>query len=168
MLSPRLIDRAGWQMRRREIITLLGGTAAAWPLAVRAQQRPAMPVIGVLYGVSAADLTAEMIWFRRGLAEGGFVDGRNQERWAEGQYNRLPAMAAELVGRKVTVILAGGSIFSVQAAMAATRSIPIVFTTNNDAGAAVHPGRTDHQQEDCEGVWLDLPADAARARRRSD
>jgi putative tryptophan/tyrosine transport system substrate-binding protein len=122
-------------VQRREFITLLGGAAAAWPIAARAQQPVALPVVGVLYGVSAADWTAEMAGFRRGLAEAAFVDGRNValvERWAEGQYNRLPAMAAELVGRKVAVILAGGSALSVRAAMAATRTIPIVFTTNND------------------------------------
>jgi putative ABC transport system substrate-binding protein len=121
-------------MRRREFVTLLGSAAVAWPLAARARQ-PAMPVIGVLYGVSAAEWAEQMAGFRRGLGETGFVDGRNvaiEYRWAEGQYDRLPAMAADLVGRKVAVILAGGGDLATRAAMAATKTIPIVFTTAAD------------------------------------
>jgi putative tryptophan/tyrosine transport system substrate-binding protein len=120
-------------MRRRGFIGLIGG-AAAWPVTARAQQ-PSMPVIGLLYAVSAeewADRTAAM---RQGLNESGFVEGRNvaiEYRWADGHLDRLPAMAADLVGRKVTVILAGGSSVATQAAMAATRSIPIVFTAGID------------------------------------
>jgi len=124
-------------MRRREFITLLGG-AAAWPVAARAQ-RPAIPVVGVLYGVSAAEWTGPMGGFHRGLGEAGFVEGRNvaiEYRWAEGQYDRMPAMAADLVGRNVAVILVGGYMPGVRAAMAATKTIPIVFTTNADPVAS--------------------------------
>jgi putative ABC transport system substrate-binding protein len=119
---------------RRQFITLLGGAAAAWPLAAQAQQ-PAMPVVGALYGVSAADWAAPMAALRRGLGETGFVEGRNvgfEYRWAEGHFDRLPAMAADLVGRKVAVIVAGGSIDGIRATMATTRVIPIVFTTGAD------------------------------------
>jgi len=125
-------------MRRREFITLLGGAAAAWPLAARAQPS-AMPVIGVLYGVSAAEWAKPMAGFHRGLAEMGFVEGRNvviEYRWAEGQFDRMPAMAGDLIGRKVAVILVGGSLPGVRAVMAATQTIPIVFTTQTDPVAA--------------------------------
>jgi putative tryptophan/tyrosine transport system substrate-binding protein len=117
-------------VRRREFITLLGGTAT-WPLTARAQQI-AMPVIGSLYGVSAAEWAEPMTGFRRGLSESGFVEGRNvaiEYRWADGQFDRMPAMAADLVSRKVAVILVGGNLDGVRAAIAATQTIPIVFTT---------------------------------------
>ena len=125
-------------MRRRDFITLLGGAAATWPLAARAQQ-PAMPVIGVLYDVSAAEWAHPMAGFHRGLAEMGFVEGRNvaiEYRWAEGQYDRMPAMADDLIRRKISIILVGGNLPGVRAAMAATQTIPIVFTTNTDPVAA--------------------------------
>ena len=121
-------------MNRRNFITLLGGATAAWPLAARAQQAP-MPVIGVLYGVSAAEWTGPIGGFHRGLGETGYVEGRNvaiEYRWADGQYDRMPAMAADLVKRNVAVILVGGYLPGVRAVMAATRTIPIVFTTNTD------------------------------------
>jgi putative tryptophan/tyrosine transport system substrate-binding protein len=121
-------------MKRREFITLLGGAAAAWPLGARGQQ-PAAPVIGVLYGVTATEWTRPMAGFHRGLTEMGFVEGRNlavEYRWAEGQFDRIPSMVTDLVSRKVAVILVGGHLPAVRAAMAATKSIPIVFTTNSD------------------------------------
>jgi putative ABC transport system substrate-binding protein len=126
------------RMQRRSFLTLLGGAAAAWPLAARAQQR-AMPTVGVLYGVSAAEWTQPVAGFRRGLGEMGFVEGRNvaiEFRWADGQPDRMPAMAADLIDRKVSVILVGASLPGVRATIAATQNIPIVFTTNSDPVAA--------------------------------
>ena len=120
-------------MRRREFIAGIGG-AAVWPLAARPQQK-AMPLVGVLYGVSAAEWTRQMAAFHRGLSETGFVEGRNvaiEYHWAEGQVERMGAMARKLVERKVAVILVGGSLPGVRAAMATTKTIPIVFTTNTD------------------------------------
>jgi len=126
------------QLKRREFITLLGGAAAAWPLAARAQ-RPAMPVIGALYGVSEAEWTRPMAGLHRGLGEIGFVEGRNvaiEYRWADGKSDRMPAQAADLVARKVAVIVVGASLPGVRTVKAATQTIPIVFTTNTDPVAA--------------------------------
>jgi ABC-type uncharacterized transport system substrate-binding protein len=119
-------------MNRREFITLIG-SAVAWPLAARAQQP--MPVIGFLNSLGPNDRPNLPAAFRRGLGETGFVDGRNvaiEYRFAENQHDRLPALAADLVSRKVNVIAATGGGASVLAAMAATKTIPIVFTTAGD------------------------------------
>src|SRR5882672_3615940 len=125
-------------MRRRELITLLGGAAAApsllWPLAARAQQG-SMPVIGYFSGRSPVTDVPMLSAFRQGLNDTGYVEGRNvaiEFRWAEGRYDRLPELALDLVRRKVAVIVTSGGESTAQAAKAATSTIPIVFNAGGD------------------------------------
>src|SRR5262245_37605722 len=119
---------------RRELLVALGGAAAAWPLAARAQQA-AMPVVGYVNIGSAAARRGEVVAFQQGLNESGFVEGRNvsiEYHWAEDQYDRLPNLAADLIRRRVSVVVAPNGTATALAAKALTTTIPIVFSTSID------------------------------------
>jgi putative tryptophan/tyrosine transport system substrate-binding protein len=122
-------------MRRRDFITVVGGAAVAWPVAARAQQPGKLPVVGYLGPESRAVFASRVKAFRQGLGETGYAEGRNvviEFRWAEGQHNRLPALAADLVSRQVAVIVAPGGAPGALAAKSATTTIPIVFEMGAD------------------------------------
>ena len=119
---------------RREFVSALGGAALAWPFTARAQQ-PAMPVIGYLNGASAAEFPPTLAGFRKGLTEAGFIEDRNvkmEYRYADGQYDQLPALAADLVSLRVSAIVATAGTPTIRAAKAATATIPIVFVIGGD------------------------------------
>ena len=121
-------------MRRRDFLAVVGGAVAAWQLTARAQQQPAMPVIGVLLPGSPDPTAQRLSGFLRGLKDGGYLAGETvtlEYRWAENQMDRLPALAADLVGRRVSVIVDSRTIVA-YAAKAATTTIPIVFAVNDD------------------------------------
>src|SRR5215475_9888663 len=125
-------------MRRHDFIILLAGAMAVWPLTARAQQK-ATPVIGILNTGSPASTEPFMAAFRQGLREAGYVEGQNlaiEYRWAENHYDRLPALAADLVGRKVDLIVATWGLPAVLAAKSTTSTIPIIFPALSDPVAA--------------------------------
>src|SRR5262245_50153500 len=121
-------------MRRREFITLLGGAAAAWPLAAQAQQ-PATPIVVFLHPGASEIGARDVAAFRKGLQETGYIEGQNvtvEYHWLEGQYGRLPAVLADVIRRPVTLIAIPGSVVTARAAKAATATTPIVFFIGDD------------------------------------
>jgi putative tryptophan/tyrosine transport system substrate-binding protein len=142
-------------MRRREFITLLGGSAAAWPLAARAQQ-PKIPVIGFLSSFNEAQSVRPLAEFRRGLQENGLAEGRNaviESRYADGRYNNLPGLAAELASRPVDLIFASGPPAAL-AAKAATTAVPVVFVVGFDPVTAGLVGKLNRPGGNVTGMTL--------------
>src|SRR5215467_6400476 len=140
---------------RRELLAALGGAAAAWPLAARAQ-RPVIPVIGYLHSGSSAPYAHLVAAFRQSLKEAGYVEGENvaiDYRWAEGHYDRLPALAADLVGRHVTLIVAQCGDPPVLAAKSATAMIPVVFTISSDPVRLGIVGSLNRPSGNITGFW---------------
>jgi putative tryptophan/tyrosine transport system substrate-binding protein len=138
MNDPQAEGHMASRIGRRKFLATLGGAATAWPLAARAQQ-PALPVIGFLHTLSPENVSNPMAGFHQGLKEAGYSESQNvaiEYRWAEGHYDRLPALAADLVRRQVAVIAATGGEPSPQVVKAATRTIPIVFMANGDPVAS--------------------------------
>ena len=134
MLAFNVILAGGGTCNDAHSLPFSGGAAATWPFAARAQQ-PAVPVVGFLHILSPENVPQFVPAFQRGLEEQGFIEGQNlavEYRWAHGQYDRLPDLAADLVSRKVAVLAATGGQPSPKVAMAATQTIPMVFTTNGD------------------------------------
>ncbi|MGB8669790.1 MAG: ABC transporter substrate-binding protein [Pseudolabrys sp.] len=142
-------------MRRRDFIKVFAGSAAAWPLAAPAQQGGQMPVIGFLHSATANAYAPEMAAFRKSLSEAGYTEGQNvaiEYRWAQGQFDRLTDLAADLVRRQVSVIFAGGGSDPSLAAKAATSKIPIVFANGTDPIEAGLVGSLDHPGANVTGI----------------
>jgi putative ABC transport system substrate-binding protein len=143
-------------IRRREFIFTLGGAAAAWPLAARAQQ-PSLPVIGFLNSTSLKEWQEYVAAFHQGLNDAGYVEGRNvaiEYRWAEGNYDRLPELASDLVSQRVTVIVTSGGDITTWAAKAVTGTIPIVFMVGNDPVRSGLVARLNRPESNATGVTM--------------